>query len=1061
MSQMPPVNRRSGRVRQETRPPVDQTAKTRRKSKSQLVLSLIVFAAVAALIVVISPKEPISRAYYTAGTESGLVDTDSTNAASAAYAGLVISELMPSNQTSVPDENGEYNDWVEILNTTDHPINLYGVGLSDKGDAIRFIFPNMDLAPGARVVVFCSDRHQVESGKPLHAKFKLSSSGETVYLFDPNAFLLDSVSYRIMASDSSWALNDEGRFEETPFFSPGFANGEAGYTAYLASTMVTNGDLIINEVMADAKSGLADQDGEFVDWIELYNTTDRTISLDNYALSNKENKPLKWRFPEEAVIAPHGYYIVYCSGKDRRDDASAVPHASFKISAEHDTVVLSDSHGRVVDRVTIDNLPEDATYARDPNGVFTVHNMATPGRDNADFAGADHDLRQWNTTGVYITEVLASNDKYPAYADVGAVDWVEIYNSTSAPVDISGWGLSDNIGRPRRWQFPAGTYIGAGEYKVIMCDGQELLSSSSRLHTNFKVKRAGGETVCLSDPDGHVLDKLVLPLIPTDVSYGRSTGMSGFFYYDTPSPFEANTGGFSGYAEAPQLTTAPGLYYATVYTQLIIPEGTTVRYTMDGSIPTEQSSVYNGEMFELNFTTVLRARAFSDSGLKESDIVTGTYFVNVYHTLPVVSLVIDPNELYSPTDGIFTVGPNVDKSKGIPFKNTIYSQFGKIPRPAHIEYYSQDGVQVLNQGMEMSLIGQYSLDMPQKSLKLKAKSKYGAKVFNAKLFEDREYTEYKSLVLRNSGNDCVWTRLLDGFESRLLDSYGTTIIHQAWKPVVVYINGIYWGHYNLRERVDKYFVVQHEGQPLSEADNLTILEASGSLKTGSNSVRKEYQAMIKKIKASHPASNPADLQYILDNVDVDNYFEYIALEMFVGNSDIGNTRFYRLDTPGSKWRWIFYDADYGLYDSKFNSPWSYTKAKGMGQKNIDNTILLKLLEVPEYKDKFLRKFGEIYQVFTTDYMLDHLEPLVKLIEPEMTLHFARWAEENDPAIIAEAPRTADGAYRYWEKRVERLRNVIRWRPNRLWGFIKDAFKLSNNEMNEYFGPKPDVPPDAI
>lgn len=1062
MSQMPPHNPRNRRIDEtEGNQQPQKPVKEHKKSKIQLVAGLIVFTVVIVLIVLICPKEPISHATYTIGTESGLVEIGATTKTSA-YTGLRISEIMPSNQTAVPDENGEYHDWVEVWNSTDHAINLKGVGLSDKGDTIRFLFPAIDLAPDGRLVVFCSDTNRTESGQPLHAKFKLSSSGETVYLFDPDAFLIDSVSYRIMGSDSSWALNDNGRYDETAFYSPSFPNTEEGFAAYQTSTMVTAGDLIINEVMADAKSGLCDESGEFVDWIELYNTTDRTISLDNYALSNKENKPLKWRFPDGAVVAPHSYYIVFCSGKDLRADATAVPHANFRISAEHDTILLSDNHGRTVDKVVVDNLPEDATYARDANGIFSVHQTATPGRDNDDIIGADYDLRNRNKTGIYISEIMASNDTVSVYDGSPFVDWVELYNASSEMVDISGWGLSDRIDRPRRWQFPEGTTIYPGEYKVIFCDGLASLSSPTNLHTNFKILRAGGEIITLAMPDGHVLDKVLLPTIPTDVSYGRSlSGMSGFFYYDVPTPLTANNGGFTGYAPDPSFTLPAGLYYQTVFAGLNVPEGTTVYYTTDGSIPTQESTRYQGETFELNFTTVLRARAFSDSGKRPSNTITTTYFVNIYHSLPVVSLTCDPWELFNESTGMLTVGANVDKSRGLPFRNTVYREFGKIPRPAYIEMFDLDGTQLLNQGMELSLMGAFSLDMPQKSFKMKAKSKYGAKVFSGKLFEDREFTEYKSLVLRNSGNDCVWTRLLDGYQSRLLDSYGTPIIHQAWKPVVVYLNGIYWGHFNLRERVDKYFVAQHEGKTLADADHLTILEGNGSLKTGSNAVRKEYAAMIKKIKKGNPAKNPEDLQYILDNVDVDNYLEYIALEMFLGNTDPGNIRWYKFDTPGSKWRWILYDVDYGLFDSRNNTPKSYLNPKGMGQQHIDNTIFVKLMTVPEYKDLFLRKLGSIYKTFTTQYMMEHLEPLVDLIAPEMPLHWARWGELNDRAIVSELPITSDGAYRYWQQRVERLRNVIRKRPNLLWGFIKDAFSLSNAEMVEYFGERPEMPPDAI
>ena len=117
--------------------------------------------------------------------------------------------------------------------------------------------------------------------------------------------------------------------------------------------------------------------------------------------------------------------------------------------------------------------------------------------------------------------------------------------------------------------------------------------------------------------------------------------------------------------------------------------------------------------------------------------------------------------------------------------------------------------------------------------------------------------------------------------------------------------------------------------------------------------------------------------------------------------------------------------------------------------------------MPEYKDKFLRKLGDVFKTFTTDYMLEVLQPLIDLIQPEMNMHFYRWGEENDTAIIAEAPTTADGAYRYWQQRISRLQNTLKKRPNLLWGYVKDAFKLTNSEMLEYLGERPALPDDAV
>ena len=1057
MQQTPPVRQpghRSGRYEQ-------QPVRKHKKSHKGIVLAMAVFMALLALMVIIFPKEPISRAQFTAGTADGHV-AGGQGTTGTAYQGLVISEAMSANGSAVPDENGEYPDWIEIWNSSDHDISLKGVGLSDRNDSIRFLFPDVILPVDGRVLVFCSDTNAAEPGRPYHAKFKLSSVGETIYLFDPNAYEIDSVTLPIMSQDESYALQEDGSYAVMTTFSPGYPNTAEGAEAYRTSTMVTGGALIINESMPDPLTGYADEDGELADWVELYNTTDLPISLDNYALSNKENKPLKWRFPEGAVVPAHGYYLVYCSGKDRRDDPTAVPHANFRISAEHDTIVLSDGRGRLMDRVIIDNIPEDCSYARDADGTFSVHQMATPGLPNT-AAGAsrmDETLRALNPSGVYITEVMTSNDTTELYGDGNYCDWVEVYNSSQSQVDISGFGLSDNLGRARKWQFPQGTVLQPGEYKLVLLDGQTNLNTAYQPHASFRLSRTDTEVVCLSDPAGRLLDKMLLPVLPANVSYGRTIGLSGFFYYDTPTPMAANGTGFTGFAEEPSFAVTPGLYYATVRTGFNVPQGTRVYYTTDGSTPTEASNRYQGETIELNFTTVLRAVAYSEKGLRPSNVITGTYFVNAYHNLPIVSLVCEPYELWNEETGMLAPGPNIIKEKpgDLPFKNSVYRAHGKEPRAGHIEYYLLDGTQMLSQDMQMELSGAYSLDLPQKSFKLRAKSLYGANTFAAKLFDDRPFTEYKGIVLRNSGNDGVWTRLLDGFQSRLLDSYGTQVIHQAWNPIVVYLNGVYWGHYNMRERIDRFFVAQHEGIPLEEADNMVIVEANGSSKYGNT---KAYRDMIKKIKASDPARNPEDLQYILDNVDVDNYFEYIALEMFVGNSDIGNLRCYRLGTEGSKWKWIFYDVDYGLYSYKFNSPRSYTKAKGMGDKNIDNTILLKLFEVPEYKDKFLRKLGDIFQTFTTEHMLSVLEPLVEQIEPEMNLHFARWADEHDQMVVTEWPTSPDAAYRYWEKRINRLRNTCKGRPYYLWQMVKDELNVSDETMLAYFGPQPELPVDFV
>ena len=218
--------------------------------------------------------------------------------------------------------------------------------------------------------------------------------------------------------------------------------------------------------------------------------------------------------------------------------------------------------------------------------------------------------------------------------------------------------------------------------------------------------------------------------------------------------------------------------------------------------------------------------------------------------------------------------------------------------------------------------------------------------------------------------------------------------------------------------------------------------------------------MIEKIKNSSPATNPEDLQYILDNVDVDNLFDFVIFQMFFANTDSGNIRFYRV--PGGKWRWIIFDMDYGLFRAANNGVRNMMNPKGHGSNDdIDNTIWVKLLENQEMLDKFLTRFGEIFRFLTTDRMLAQINDSYKLLSPEMNMHFERWAALNLKNISMEQPQTVDGCLRYWDARVDRMRNVVRKRPRHCWVQVKEWFNLTDDQMNGYFGPKPEYPPEAL
>ena len=369
---------RSNRMKHTAPPRKKHRLIRREKPRRGTVPLLVGLCALVVFLVIFAPDIQVTPAANISGTE---VDAD---AASSGNPHLRITEVMSSNRSAYPDETGAFPDWIELTNTGEEPIDLTGYGLSDRPDKITFVFPAMTLDAGERVIVFASDENKNTAGEALHAKFKISSSGETLYLFGSDGVAMQELEIPAMDSNMSYSYIDGGTYIITEQYTPGYENTQEGYTAFRSSTVLETGALVINEICASSITTLKDEDGEFPDWIELHNTSSKAIDLSNYALSDDPDKLVKWRFPQGSVIEPGGYFVVFASGKDRAAADGSWPHASFSLRAEGETVILSDVQGRMLDLVTYDLLEADTSWGRDEegNGSFTRFTQPTPGLAN-------------------------------------------------------------------------------------------------------------------------------------------------------------------------------------------------------------------------------------------------------------------------------------------------------------------------------------------------------------------------------------------------------------------------------------------------------------------------------------------------------------------------------------------------------------------------------------------------------------------------------------------------------------------------------------------------------
>lgn len=182
----------------------------------------------------------------------------------------------------------------------DSPINIKGYGLSDRADKITFVFPDLTLAAGEHVIVFASDSTQNEAGETLHAKFKLSSAGDKLFLFGSDGIAFQELDVPAMDYNMSYTWIDGNDYIITDQYTPGYDNTQEGYAAFRSSTVLQSGALVINEICASSITTLKDEDGDYPDWIEIHNTTNQAIDLSNYALSDSTDKLVKWRFPQAA-----------------------------------------------------------------------------------------------------------------------------------------------------------------------------------------------------------------------------------------------------------------------------------------------------------------------------------------------------------------------------------------------------------------------------------------------------------------------------------------------------------------------------------------------------------------------------------------------------------------------------------------------------------------------------------------------------------------------------------------------------------------------------------------
>ena len=433
-----------------------------------------------------------------------------------------------------------------------------------------------------------------------------------------------------------------------------------------------------------------------------------------------------------------------------------------------------------------------------------------------------------------------------------------------------------------------------------------------------------------------------------------------------------------------EFSTPGGLYESRQTIELRCP-GAKIFYTLDGSTPDGYSQPYR-KALKISKTTVLRAIAYK--GKLKTKAIGHTYLIDEpASTLPIVSVAITPSVLFDAETGLYMQGPDAIDSLWTKDGANFWS---KREVQVNTEIFETDGKTEFRSVTGFRLFGGMSRLFPQKSITLIARDRYGKKHFKHRIFGKEGFKKYKFLVLRNSGSDWGKSHFRDGLMTGLLDDWD--IEKQNFRPAHVYLNGKYWGIYNIREKVNRYFIQSHAE---IDKDSIDLMEHRRAVKRGS---RQHYLNMIRFIEKSD-LSDQSNFQYLKTQMDVENFMDYQIAQIYFDNRDAGgNIKYWRPQTESGRWRWILYDTDwgFGLHDKeayKYNSLDFYTEAEGPAWPNPpwSTLILRKLLENPDFEQEFIRRFTDrLNTSFTSERVIGKIEEISKILEPEMDRHMDRW-----------------------------------------------------------------------
>ena len=570
-------------------------------------------------------------------------------------------------------------------------------------------------------------------------------------------------------------------------------------------------------------------------------------------------------------------------------------------------------------------------------------------------------------------------------------DWIELFNSSpDTYFNLAGYYLSNNSNNPTKWQIQNGV-IPPNSRVLIFCSNRDI-SSGTVLHANFDLTQTDADEVVLSDPSGTVLESHAMFITQTNHSAGRtSDGAATWSVFSTPTPGTSNTGGFSNYTTKPLFSVPPGKYTSPVTVQLSS-TGTNeqIRYTLNGATPTVTSTLYTGPI-TISQSAVVRARSFSTvAGKIPGFIETNTYFINENSSLPVISLSGDADLL--------------QLLNGTQNEPTGY-----------LEYFESDGTFIDENMGDFDKHGNDSWAYDQRGIDFISRDDHGYKRrLEHQFFNTTNRGTFRRLILKAAGSDNYphqtgGAHFRDVFVQKVSELSDLELDERRSTYVSLFINGQYWGIYDMREKVDdNQYTDYYYGQDYIYRDSdqyIQYIKTWGDTypEFGNQPAEDAWQSLLDYVQNNDMAVE-ANYNYVESQLNIDSLVDYFVLNSYMVNRDWlnWNTSWWRGTNPAGgalKWRYALWDMDgvLGHYTNYTGIPDPSSNAEPCQVEDLTvgvghaQTIKKLVDESPIVRQKYITRYADLLNThLSCERVTQVFDSIVAVITPEMPRQIQRW-----------------------------------------------------------------------